>query len=108
MTIMSCTQTKEIKISLTNPQSLAVAYDGHYQVNTEAQVLMTGSTPFDYDVSLKKGDQLVGQIWKSDSTNFTDTLKFQVFVDGVEQTSITHSIIIPTAVGGIQFTLSVQ
>lgn len=52
MTVRSCTQTKEIKILLTNSQNLAVAYDGHYQVSTEGQVAMTGTTPHDYDFSL--------------------------------------------------------
>jgi hypothetical protein len=108
LAVLSCSKTKDVTISLTNPQSIAVAYDGHYQVNTDAEEAMTGTTPHDYQFSLKKGDQLIGQLWKSDSSNFTDTLRFQVFVDDVEQTSMTHNIIIPTELGGIQFSLSVQ
>jgi hypothetical protein len=49
---------------------------------------------------------MVGEIWKSDSTNFTDTLRFQVFVDGEEHTSMRYNLRIPFQ--KIQFSLSVQ
>jgi hypothetical protein len=103
---LSCTKTKEIEIRLTNPQNLALHFDGFYRVNSEDSLQMTGTTPQDFDFSFKKGDQLIGQIWKSDSTNYSDTLRFQVFVDGVEHTNMNYSLIIPFS--RIQFTLSVQ
>jgi hypothetical protein len=106
VTVVSCGQTKEIEIRLSNPQSLTVDFDGHYQVNTDTEMPMTNSTPYSYEFSLQKGDQLIGQIWKSDSSNFTDTLRFQVFVDGVEHTNMTYNLLIPLQ--HIQFSLSVQ
>jgi hypothetical protein len=69
---------------------------------------MTGTTPKDYEFSMKKGDQLLGVVYKSDSTNFTDTLRFQVYFDDVEQTSLQKNIVIPTELGGIQFQFTVQ
>ncbi len=106
--MVSCSTSKEVTISLTNTQSKAVAFDGHYQVNTDAEVPMTGTTPHEYVETLSKGDQLIGQIWKSDSTNITDTLHFTVLIDGEEQTSLTKDLYIPTQLGGIQFQVSVQ
>ncbi len=106
--LVSCSKTKEVTISLTNGQNLAVAYDGHYQINTEPQVTMTGTTPHEYVETLSKGDQLIGQLWKSDSTNFTDTLHFMILIDGVEQPALTKDLIIPTQLGGIQFQVSLQ
>jgi len=106
LAVVSCTKSKEIEIRLSNPQSIAVDFDGQYQVNTDTEMPMTNSTPYSYEFSLVKGDQLVGQVWKSDSSNFTDTLRFQVFVDGVERTNMTYNLLIPLQ--HIQFSLSVQ
>ncbi|MEO0127841.1 MAG: hypothetical protein ABIL44_08850 [candidate division WOR-3 bacterium] len=103
-----CSKSKEVKISLTNPQNLAVAFDGYYILNQGNQEPMTGTTPKDYEFSMKKGDQLSGIVYKSDSTNFTDTLRFQVYIDDVEQPSLLRNIVIPTQLGGIQFQFTVQ
>jgi hypothetical protein len=105
-TAVSCTPSKEIEIRLSNPQGIVTDFDGYYQVNTDTEMPMTNSTPYSYDFSLVKGDQLVGQIWKSDSSNFTDTLRFQVFVDGVEHTNMTYNLLV--SFQHIQFSLSVQ
>jgi len=106
MAAVSCTKTKEIQIRLTNPQNLELHFDGNDTLNSEAQEPMTGTTPQNFDFSPKKGDQLIGQVWKSDSTNFSDTLQFQVFVDGVENTNMTYNLLVPFS--HIRFTLSVQ
>lgn len=106
MMVISCTASKEIEIRLSNPQGMVVDFDGYYQVNTDTDMPMTNSTPYSYDFSLEKGDQLIGQVWKSDSSNFTDTLRFQVFVDGVEHTNMTYNLLVPFH--NIQFSLSVQ
>ena len=105
---IGCSQTKTVAIDLSNNQSLAVAYDGYYILNQEAQEAMTGTTPHAYEFDLKKGDVLQGIVYKSDSSNFTDTLVFKIFIDDVEQESFTRNIIIPTELGGIGFQLTVQ
>ncbi|OGC41907.1 hypothetical protein A2Y85_01065 [candidate division WOR-3 bacterium RBG_13_43_14] len=105
---IGCSQTKTIVIDLSNNQSIAVAYDGYYTLNGGAQEAMTGTTPNNYEFDLSKGDILQGIVYKSDSSNFTDTLVFKIFIDDVEQTSFTRNIIIPTELGGIGFQLTVQ
>lgn len=106
MTALSCSQTKEIEIRLSNPQNITLHFDGFYKVNNVDSLQMTGTTPQSFDFSLKKGDQIIGQVWKSDSTNFSDTLRFQVFVEGEEYASMKYSLLIPFS--HLQFTLSVQ
>lgn len=107
---LACTTTtsKEVTIELSNPQDIPVAFDGHYQVNAEPEEAMTGETPAEYVFELEEGDQVDGMVYKSDSTNITDTLHFRVLVDGVEQSNLVADIVIPTALGGITFSFSVQ
>ncbi len=106
MAMLSCTKSKEIEIRLSNPQGLTLHFDGYSSVNAGTQEAMAGTTPQSFNFSLEKGDQVIGQVWKSDSTNFTDTLRFQVFVDGEEHTNMTYNLLIPFS--HIQYTLSVQ
>jgi hypothetical protein len=35
--LLVCSKSKEVRISLTNPQNLAVAFDGYYILNQEPQ-----------------------------------------------------------------------
>jgi hypothetical protein len=105
---VSCSQSKDITLSLTNPQNTAVEFDGYFQVNNGIQEAMTGTTPWEHTVIMEKGDELDGQVYKSDSTNFTDTLHFRILVDGEEQSNLTADIILPTEVGGVQFHLALQ
>jgi len=107
---LACTTTasREVTIDLSNPQDTAVAFDGYYQVNAGAEEPMTGETPAEYIFELEEGDQVNGMVYKSDSTNLTDTLHFRVLVDGVEQSNLVADIIIPTELGGITFSFSVQ
>ncbi len=106
--LLVCSKSKEVRISLTNPQNLAVAFDGYYILNQEPQEAMTGTTPKDYEISMKKGDQLIGIVYKSDSSNLTDTLRFRIYIDEVEQSSMSKDIILPTLMNGIGFQISVQ
>lgn len=105
---ISCSASKDITISLTNAQDIAVDYDGYYQINNGTQESMTGSTPWEHVIVMEKGDVLDGQVYKSDSTNVTDTLHFALLVDGEEQSALTADIIIPTELGGVAFHLEVQ
>ena len=98
----------DIVISLTNPQDTPVEFDGHYTINDGAEQAMTGTTPEEYAFTLGEGDEVDGIIYKSDSTNVTDTLHFEVSVNDEEQTNLTRDIIIPTELGAIQFSFSVQ
>jgi hypothetical protein len=106
---LACTTTasREVTIELTNPHdTVVVAFDGYYQVNAGAEEPMTGETPAEYIFELEEGDQVDGMVYKSDTTNLTDTLHFQVLFDGVEQPIHTKDIIQPSDV--IAFTISVQ
>ena len=108
---LACTTTasREVTIELTNPHdTVAVAFDGYYQINDGTEEPMTGETPAEYTFELEEGDQVDGMVYKSDSTNITDTLRFRVLVDGVEQSNLVADIIIPTELGGITFSFSVQ
>jgi len=105
---LTCSKSKDVTIELTNPNDVAVAFDGFYQINDEAEEAMTGETPAEYVFTLEKGDDVNGMVYKSDSTNFTDTLHFRVLIDGEEQSTLVRDIWIPTELGGITFTFSVQ
>lgn len=105
---LACSQSKDITFRLTNAQSISVDFDGYYQINGGTQEAMTGTTPWDHTLVMEKGDELDGRIYKSDSTNTTDTLHFTILVDGEEQSNLTADIIIPTELGGVQFHLAVQ
>jgi hypothetical protein len=105
---LTCSTSKDITLDLTNPQNIAVAFDGYYQINDGPQEAMTGTTPEEYILTLSKGDEVEGIVYKSDSTNFTDTLHFRILVEGAEQEGLTADIVIPTILGGVQFTLVVQ
>ena len=106
---LACTTaaSREVTIELTNPQdTIVVAFDGFYQINNEAQEPMTGETPAEYTFELEEGDQVDGTVYKSETNNFTDTLHFQVLIDGVEQSNLAEDIVLPTDV--ITFSFSVQ
>ncbi len=108
---LACTTTasREVTIELTNPHdTIPVAFDGFYQINDGTEEAMTGETPAEYTFELEEGDQVDGMVYKSDSTNITDTLHFQVLIDGVEQTNLAADIIVPTELGGVTFSFSVQ
>ncbi len=108
---LACTTTtsREVTIELTNPHdTVAVAFDGYYQINDGTEEPMTGETPAEYTFELEEGDEVDGMVYKSDTTNFTDTLHFQVLIDGVEQSNLAADIIIPTEIGGIIFSFAVQ
>ena len=108
--VLACTTTtsREITLDLSNPQDIAVAFNGYYQINDELQATITGETPAEYVFELERGDEVDGAVYKSDSTNFTDTLHFRVLVDGVEQSDLAADIVIPAESGRITFYLSVQ
>ncbi|HEC78276.1 MAG TPA: hypothetical protein ENI34_03930 [candidate division WOR-3 bacterium] len=105
---MSCSKSKTVTLNLSNNQNIAVAYAGYYSLNDGAEESISGTTPNEYEFVLEKGDKLAGLIYKSDSSNVTDTLVFKVYVDDVEQTDLTRNIVIPTEIGGVQFQITVQ
>jgi hypothetical protein len=105
---LACSKSKDITLELTNPQGIAVAFDGYYKINDEAEVDMTGETPEEYDFTLEKGDDVMGLVYKSDTTNFTDTLHFQVFIDGEERSDLSADIVMPTLFFGIAFSFSAE
>ncbi len=109
--VLACTTTasREVTIELTNPHdAVPVAFGGYYQINDGTEEPIAGETPAEYTFELEKRDGVDGMIYKSDSTNFTDTLHFQVLIDGVEQSNLAADIIIPTEIGGIIFSFAVQ
>ena len=102
---IGCSTSKDITISLTNAQGIAVDFDGYYQVNNGTQETMTGSTPWDHTIVMDKGDVLDGQVFKSDTSNMTDTLRVAILIDGNEE--LTENIVIPI-IQIAQFHLEVQ
>ncbi len=105
---IGCSQTKNVVLNLTKPtgQTAEVDYDGFYILNDGDTTAMTGTTPFDYEFDLSKGDVLEGEVYKADSTNLVDTLVFKIFIDDVEEQS--QSLVLPPALGKISFSLTVQ
>jgi len=102
---IACSQSKDITISLTNSQGIAVAFDGYYQVNSGTQESMTGTTPWEHTIVMDKGDVLDGQVFKSDTSNVTDTLRVAILIDGNEE--LTENVILPI-VHIAQFHVEVQ
>jgi hypothetical protein len=100
--------TFDVTLDLTNAQAIAVAFGGYYKINDGNEEAMTGTTPKAYDLILDKGDELTGVVYKSDSTNFTDTLHFRILINDEEQSGLTADVVIPTIAGGAQFQITVQ
>lgn len=102
--IIACDNSKDVTLSLTNPQNLSVSFTGYYIVTaTGDSVPMNGVTPREYNLSMEKGDGLTGMVHK-DGANMTDTLHFQVLVNGEEE--VTQKVTIPSQI--IQFQVTVQ
>ncbi|MDH5186340.1 MAG: hypothetical protein ACETVX_01100 [bacterium] len=74
----------EIKLSLTNPQDLAIPFNGYYKLAaTGDSVAMKDHTPKEYTFILKKGESASGIVYK-DTADFTDTLHFRILQDDSE------------------------
>jgi len=102
--IVACSTSKEVVLSLTNPQDLSVSFGGYYIVeSTGDSVPMNGVTPNEYVMSLEKDEQINGKIHK-DGSNMTDTLHFRVLVDDEEV--LSQKTTLPSQV--IEFTVTAQ
>ena len=99
---LSCITDTEVVLSLTNEQALSVSFTGYYEVSTGDSVPMSGVTPYDHTIILRRGDQLSGMVHK-DGPNMTDTLHFRLIEDNVErlnQKKVTPSQVIEFQASG--------
>lgn len=102
--VLACDSSKEVTLSLTNPQDLSVSFSGYYLATaTGDSVAMEGVTPREYTLSMEKGDGLTGMVYK-DGANMTDTLHFRILVNGNEE--VTQKVTTPAQI--IQFQITVQ
>ena len=87
MNIHCGSDTANVRISLTNPNDIAVPFSGYYIITTTSDsVVMEGSTPGEYTFSLSQGESATGQLFKN-SVDIVDTLHFQLFLNDEEQLS---------------------
>jgi len=96
--------TADVRISLTNPNNKVVPFSGYYIITaTSDSVAMVGSTPGEYTFTLSKGESATGSIYK-DTTDFVDTLHFQLFLNDEERLSQKVTSMIEV----IQFSIQAQ
>jgi hypothetical protein len=102
--VAACSTSKEVILSLTNPQDLTVSFSGYYIFeSTGDSVPMNGVTPKEYVLVLEKDDQITGKIHK-DGSDMVDTLLFRVLVDDEEV--FNQKPVLPSQV--IEFTVTAQ
>ena len=100
--VVACSSSKDVVLSLTNPQGLSVAFTGYYyDPETNDTTLMDGSTPRDYLLVLGKGDVIEGSVHK-DGPDTIDTLQLEVYVD--DETLMVQKVTIPSM--NIDFTVT--
>lgn len=95
----------DITIDLTNPQDLAVKYNGYYILTTAPgdTVPMDGYTPDEYTFTLQEGDGASGMVYK-DTIDIVDTLHFRLLMNGDEELSQKTTTLIEV----IQFQITAQ
>ena len=77
----------DTRISLTNPNNKTIPFDGYYILTaTSDSIAMNDVTPGEYMFILKRGESVNGSVWK-DTTDFVDTLYFQLFLGDEEKLS---------------------
>ncbi len=83
---LSCPKKEfDVLLSFANPQSKSVPFNGYYLVSsTGDSVAMKGSTPGEYRLTAKSGEQINGTVYK-DSPDLVDTLQFKISVDEEEK-----------------------
>ncbi len=100
--VVTCSSSKDVILSLTNPQGLNISYTGfYYDTETNDTTLLNGSTPRDYMLVLGKGDVIEGSVHK-DGSDTIDTLQLEVIVD--EETLMVQKVTIPSMT--IDFTVT--
>lgn len=103
MVFLSCNTSKDVVLSMTNPQDLTVPFTGYYYFEAvpEDTTMLNGTTPREYSFVIEKGDVVKGIVHK-DGPNMVDTLHFRVLLDGDE--TVTQKTTSPAQV--VQFTIS--
>jgi len=83
---LSCPKKEfDVLLKFSNPQSKSVPFNGYYLVSsTGDSVEMKGTTPGEYRLTAKSGEQIKGTVNK-DSPDLVDTLEFQISVDEEEK-----------------------
>ncbi|UCC11467.1 MAG: hypothetical protein JSW02_08945 [candidate division WOR-3 bacterium] len=100
--VVTCTSSKDVVLSLTNPQGIAVAFTGYYyDTETSDTTILDGSTPREYMFTISKNDVIEGSVHK-DGPDVIDTLQFEIFVD--EETLMVQKVTIPS--NDINFTIT--
>ncbi len=100
--VVTCTSSKDVVLSLTNPQGLAVAFTGYYyDTETSDTTILDGATPREYMFTISKNDVIEGSVHK-DGPDVIDTLQFEIFVD--EETLMVQRVTIPS--NDIHFTIT--
>lgn len=100
MIFIACSTSKDVVLSMTNPQNLSVSFSGYYYFDSLPgdTITFNGVTPREYELVLEKGDAISGIVHK-DGSDMTDTLHFQIFVNDDEL--VTQKTTAPSQV--IQF-----
>lgn len=94
----------DISLTLTNPQGLAVPFNGYYILSTAPDTIdMVGYTDAEYNFTLASGESAHGMVYK-DTIDVVDTLHFQAFVNGEEELSVKATTLLEV----IQFQVSAQ
>jgi len=100
--VVTCSSSKDVVISLTNPQGLAVAFTGYYfDTETSDTTILDGSTPREYLFTVSKNDVIEGSVHK-DGPDVIDILQLEIFVD--EETLMVQRVTIPS--NNINFTIT--
>jgi hypothetical protein len=100
--VVTCSSSKDVVLSLTNPQGKALAFTGYYfDTETTDTTLMDGSTPRDYMFVISKSDVIEGTVHK-DGPDTIDTLQLAVIVD--DETLMVQKVTIPSM--NIEFTIT--
>lgn len=81
---LTCAKTEStVTIRLTSPEARPVGFDGYYKVESTGDSLpLSGSTPAEYDATVRAdNDRVDGVVGKTSQTD-TDTLRLEILVDG--------------------------
>lgn len=82
---IACSTSKDVVISMTNPQDLTVSFSGYYYYETapDDTIALNGTTPREYAIVLEKGEVISGEVYK-DGPNMIDTFHVRILVDDDE------------------------
>ena len=102
---IACSTSKDVVLSMTNPQDLSVSFSGYYYFDSlpEDTITLNGVTPREYEIVLEKGEVISGIVHK-DGSDMTDTLHFRILVNDDEK--LTQKTTAPSQV--IQFDVSAE